>query len=398
MSLVVSERTHVALPSCRPSTSVARREALADDAATAMLALDEDDTFLEVAEEPPAPQPLLAQTRSLGLKQSAVRWLPSAVVGNRALALAGSWDDPESNELSMWSVQAEAPADEGSMMTDAAAAAQPTLSAAMVGSAAHSGCVLGMSVGGTRRIVAFTASGTGGASCYTVEVGDGPNDAVTLRPQWTAVAAPAGGLATLGVCFNGESHVCAAGEDGVLSVVDAERGVLAWKAQTREAALFDVGWCPGVSDHLVVTAGTTLGIWDLRVRAAAPQQTLAPTPGVEAHAAAALLCVSADRQQQHRIAAGASDGAVHVWDVRAAGAGAGGVQAPVKSIPGAHGGDVWGVQLGSGPHGEMLSCGSDGLLVAWSSLELNGGGGDYFPPRPRSLVQLSLPINSLGAR
>ena len=71
-----------------------------------MIALDDDDFFLETRpEQPAAAAPLLAQTRSIGLKQSVVRWLPA--VGSRALALAGSWDEP-SNELSAWSVQVEA--------------------------------------------------------------------------------------------------------------------------------------------------------------------------------------------------------------------------------------------------------------------------------------------------
>ena len=67
------------------------------------------------------------------------------------------------------------------------------------------------------------------------------------------------------------------------------------------------------------------------------------------------------------------------------------VLAPLRTRTGAHGGDVWGVQLGSGPHGEVLSCGADGALVAWSSLGL---GGDA-QARDKTLVQLTLPINSL---
>ena len=86
-----------------------------------MIALDDDDFFLETraAPEAAAPAPLLAQTRSIGLKQSVVRWLPA--VGSRALALAGSWDEP-SNALSAWSVQVEASDEEDFAMTDGDAA------------------------------------------------------------------------------------------------------------------------------------------------------------------------------------------------------------------------------------------------------------------------------------
>ena len=73
----------------------------ADDPNT-MIGLDEDDQFLDVE---PVYQPPLAQTASLGLKQSTVCWLPSVVdpLSEGALALAGSWDEPQ-NELSAWSV------------------------------------------------------------------------------------------------------------------------------------------------------------------------------------------------------------------------------------------------------------------------------------------------------
>ena len=72
-----------------------------------MLSLDVQDTFLEVEPSWSAP---LAQTASLGLKQSAVRWLPSAVhpLTGGALAIAGSWDEPGQNELSVWSVSLSA--------------------------------------------------------------------------------------------------------------------------------------------------------------------------------------------------------------------------------------------------------------------------------------------------
>ena len=253
--------------------------------------------------------------------------------------------------------------------------------------------------------MAFTASGSGGANCYTVDIHDDGDDSagggkVSLVPQWTSKAAPAGGLATLGVCYSDASGaVCAVGEDGVLCLLDPETGACAWSAQTREAALFDAAWCAGLGAHTVVVAGTTLGLWDVRVRAAAPQAVLAPTPGVEAHIAASLLCVSADAQPPYRLAAGASDGALYVWDVRAGGGGGGGggggaALAPMRAVAGAHASDVWGVQLDSGSHGQLLSCAADGTLVAWSGLELHAPE-SAAAPQARTLVQLALPINSL---
>ena len=366
-----------------------------------MLALDDDDLLLDAPEEAlPIPvQTYTAQTRSLGFKQSVVRWLPAAASGSRPLALAGSWDDPVSNELSVWSVQPEVPVDPGATMSDAPPE-QPQLTATSVYVAKHSGCVLGLSVGGSQRLVAFTASGAGGASCYAIDISGGDDGAV-LRPQWAGAAAPAGGLATLGVSYNEDANgVCAVGEDGVLTLLDPERGEPVWKAQTREPALFDVGWCTSLNANCVVTAGTSLGLWDMRQRSPAPQATLSAAPGLETHAGSALLCVAADPQPPYRLAAGAADGALHIWDVRgsvalgrgpASGASA---MAPLKSIADAHAGDVWGVQLGKGEHGEMLSCGADGTLVAWSALDLDDTS-SYDPPRQRTLVQLSLPINSV---
>ena len=111
-------------------------------------ALDEDDTFLE-APPPAAAPPLIAQTRSLGAKQGAVRWLPTNNQG--ALALAGSWDDPGSNALTAWSVQLDA-GETDTLMSDANYGEPPPsiLGATPVGSAAHGGCVLGLSVGTLR--------------------------------------------------------------------------------------------------------------------------------------------------------------------------------------------------------------------------------------------------------
>ena len=359
-----------------------------------MLGLTTEDTFLDIGTTCAAP---LAQTASLGLKQSAVRWLPSAVhpITGGALALAGSWDECK-NELSAWSVLLTE-SDDSAM--DGSAPRAP-VAAQSVGAAPHEGCVLGLSVGAmSGKLVAYTASGAGGVCCYTVHISDGGD--VSLRPQWTdgnCAAARAQGLATLGVCYSAEAGVAAAGEDGALSLLEPERGECAWRAQSNEPAIFDVCWW---DQHTAVTAGTVLALWDVRAKAAAPQLVLTRAPSAEAHLAAQLLCVSSDPQPPYRLAAGASDGAVCLWDVRAASAlasaaatgtapAAGTGVAPMRSIA-AHAGDVWGVQLGSGPHGQLLSCSSDGTLVAWQlgcdSVEGEEAG--------RPLVQLALPVNSL---
>ena len=105
-----------------------------------MLGLDDEDTYLDISTYSPP----LAQTASLGLKQSTVRWLPQAVhpVTGGALALAGSWDE-RTNELSAWSVLL-AENDDSAM--DGSAPAAPA-AAQSVGAAPHEGCVLGLSVG-----------------------------------------------------------------------------------------------------------------------------------------------------------------------------------------------------------------------------------------------------------
>ena len=191
----------------------------------------------------------------------------------------------------------------------------------------------------------------------------------------------------------------AVGEDGVLSLLNPERARARGARATREAALFDVSWCAGLGSHCVVATGTTLGVWDVRAKAGAPQ--LSRAGARRAGLAASLLCVAADPQPPYRLAAGASDGALHVCDVRASAAaattGAGGSSAssrvplsPQCSLAGAHAGDVWGVQIGNGQWGQLLSCAADGTLVAWSSLELSGGRNQEAASR-RTLVESRCP-------
>lgn len=105
-------------------------------------------------------------------------------------------------------------------------------------------------------------------------------------------------------------------------------------------------------------------------------------------------------QRAHLLCAGASDGSLFLWDTRK-GVGVG----PAQVIPLAHshssrgraaagaagkrlGADVWGVQFGQTAYGELLSCGADGSVQAWSQVE-----GPH--ATPRVLVQLHLPVNAL---
>lgn len=370
-----------------------------------MLALDDADLVLDASVGADTYTTPLAQTPSLGLKQCAVRWLPSAVrhQSGGVICLAGSWDE-EANELSAWSVLLDGDDGSGDVAMGDEAGAQPSRGAnsvVQVGAASHGGDVLALSHNGGSGgggLCAYTASGAGGVRCYSVGVDDATGD-VALQPKWHA-AAPAGGLATLGVSYHAEAGaVCAAGEDGLVHILEPESGASAWRAQSNEPAIYDACWWDA---HTAVTAGAVLALWDVRARQAAPSLQLAPSPSAQAHVAAQMLSVSAEAQPPYRLVGGASDGAVHLWDVRAAASsfaasGSGGAVAPLRSIA-AHTADVWGVQLGGGgggTHGHLFSCSSDGTLVAWrlSPGKDADAADDLASGRP--LVQLSLPINSL---
>ena len=388
--------------------------------AGATLGLDACDFVLSetLAEQ----QRLVVQTPSLGLKQNVVRWLPGGG-GGTPVALSGSWDD-EANELALWSVELA-----GSAMDDGTGIQS---AAKRLCGAAHAGDVLGLEFGGGvggQPLVAFTASGAGGVSCFSVDVH--PDGAAEILPLWERRSAPASGLATLGIGYRADAGgVAAVGEDGAVAVLRPDNGEAVWRAQSGEPALMDACWWDA---HTVVTAGTSLGLWDVRAKAgAAPALALAPaaSQGRAAHMSAQLTCIAVEKHPPCRLAAGASDGAVPLWDVRAAAA-AGrphGAAPPTHSWT-AHAEDVWDVQfcaesssLCSASAGQLLfSCGSDCSLQAW---ELGGavgvGGAAPKPaetppfgtggalmehdgrartdaPPSRSLVELPLPINSLDA-
>lgn len=373
-----------------------------------MFAFEPIDPALLVSEPPPT-APLVVEvpvcaTPSLGRKQCAVRWVPQA----DALALAGSWDEPETNELTAWRVRLDSVAtDDARAMDDDAEERGPQR--VDVGSTPHDGCVLGLAVAESGRL-AFTASGAGGVSCYAIADADESvaGGMVKLDHQWSRCGAPEDGLATLGVACNG-AEVAAVGEDGGLVVLEAERGGEKWLArekwrrQSREPALYAVAWWDA---NTLAVGGTVVSFWDVRASGGKkPVLTLTPSPGAQMHLGAALLCVSPEAPQPRRLAAGATDGTVSVWDVRAS--------ASLLSRFVAHRSDVWDVQLlGSGGGGgepglALLSCGSDGCLYEWALdkpsvlLPLDAPEpsakplGCAPPPERRALVQLALPINSL---
>ena len=78
------------------------------------------DDFLALDDAPEeAAKPPLKQTRSLGRKQSAARWLPE-LIGEQGVLAAGSWDDAE-NVVALWSVSlSRSAADDDEAMLDAA--------------------------------------------------------------------------------------------------------------------------------------------------------------------------------------------------------------------------------------------------------------------------------------
>ena len=359
----------------------------------AMFSLDDDDLYLNTEVEAP---PVAHQTSSIGLKQSSVRWLPAFAASEDLLAISGSWDE-EANELSVWSLKLDGAT--GDAMGD-----EFTSPILQVGSTPHDGCVLGLSVAGNANgapPVAYTASGAGGACCFTIDFAN--DGGVVLTHQWRA-AVPVGGLATLGVSWGAEAGcVAAAGEDGKLAVLHPESGATIWSAQTNEPSLFDTCWWGAQSPHAVFTAGKMLAMWDTRQKAMAPQLTLAPVPEGQVHLGAQLLCISTEPVPSHKVAAGASDGAIHIWDVRSPSL-VGSGRPPQRTIARAHSSDVWGLQLGRGTHGDLLSCGSDGTVQSWQ-LEPAMADGDGAPllaaeemptEMPlRTLVQLSMPINDL---
>lgn len=357
------------------------------------LALDDTDFEIDTSEQPP-----FAQTPSLGLKQSVVRWLPMDLGTGATIAVSGSWDE-ETNELAAWRVQVDSDAEVSAMRDDDGAV--PAISVHKNGAAMHDGCVLDLiTVSDTSgaSATAYTASGAGGVRCHSVRLDE--EGTVAFVPQWGESSAT--GLATLGVSWSSDAkRIGTVGEDGAVVLLHPESGRTEWRAQSNEPALFDVCWWDA---NTVVTAGTSIALWDVRTRATAPHRELVTSPAAHAHLSSQLLCVAVEAHPPHRVVAGASDGAIYLWDARAAQTASAGMNGgrsantshvqPLHTISEAHQADVWDVQLASSTHGELLSCSSDGTLAVWqledSSVRAHG-----VEPARRTLVQLSLPINSL---
>jgi len=195
------------------------------------LRLDDEDEHLQdlVAEqEEEQDGSLVVDTSSLGLKQSAVRWLESEgcslaglaeASGGDAVAVAGSWDETVNggeDQIALWSVSFSAP--------DAMEDEQGPESTQLLCAAPHAGCVLGLSVGGSgggdAAALVFTASGTGGAACYAV--GEGASS-VGLR--WAEKGEVHRGAPALAVEWSAAARrVALVGEDGQLALLEPETG------------------------------------------------------------------------------------------------------------------------------------------------------------------------------
>ena len=361
-----------------------------------MLGLDDDDLVLAEQEELAAP---LAQTPSLGLKQSAVRWLPGAASADGAIAAAGSWDEYENggeDQVALWSVRFEPGAEDAMEAAEAEAVR-------IVCSSPHSGCVLGLAVAATAAGAAvFTASGAGGAACYSVEGGG-----AALSARWSEGTDAHAGVAALGVCWNEHlGRLALVSEDGRLALIEAERAKRSLCVQSDEPSLGAVCW---PSAHVAATAASCVLLWDVRQPAPAPSLRLACADGVPAHLAPQLHAVGVHSQRADMFAAGSSGGEVYVWDARAPTAP---VSAPSAATRiDAHRSDVWEVRFAPSAYGDLLSCSSDGTLQAWTlsalgfdeasrtasreaAARLGFGAEEPLEPASRTLVEFERPVNS----
>jgi WD40 repeat protein len=330
-----------------------------------MIHLDDDELYVE--EEPTSR--FVTATRSLGRKQSAVRWLPECAAGSGVVA-AGTWDDPE-NTLSLWSVQLERDEEEMDGMDETLL--EPTTR--MISSVSHPGCVLGLAAGGGRTgdaPVVLTAGGDGALSCFSASALGSGSAELELRREWSLAAG--GGEALLGVDTSADAcSVACVGERANLAIHDTEGGAERARAQSEESCLFSVQW---VSPHQLLTAGAHVLLWDVRAKPK-PVVSFIPRFGAAMHAAPQLLSAASHPHQPHRLAAGATDGSIYLWDMRAA--------APLALGLSAHTGDVWHVGFSGARHGELLSCSSDGTLTARDPAA--------DPATVMTLLALEMPIN-----
>jgi len=210
-----------------------------------MISLDDEEFFVE--EEPTVNY--VKATRSLGRKQSAVRWLPDCAAGSGVVA-AGTWDDAE-NTLALWAVQLEPQEEEMGGMYDAEDVLEPA--ARLLSSVPHKGCVLGLATaaaGPAAPPLILTAGGDGALSCFSASASGVGGTGLTLHPAWSQAAGDGEALLGVGVSLDSRSVACC-GEAGVLSVRDIESGAERARASSDELCLFSVEW--------VVRRATQLG-------------------------------------------------------------------------------------------------------------------------------------------
>ena len=105
-----------------------------------MLRLDDEECYID---EPVRSS--IKQTRSLGRKQSCVRWLPECSAGAGIVA-TGTWDEP-SNCVQLWAVALQP--EDVEMDDDAAAAASEAPAARLLATAHHAASVLGLTAAGS---------------------------------------------------------------------------------------------------------------------------------------------------------------------------------------------------------------------------------------------------------
>ena len=314
------------------------------------------------------------QTRCLGRKQSTACWLPELrpdVAADAGVVCAGTWDEAE-NELALWSVVLRGGPTGGGAEMEVEGGGAPPEPQRLCGAAHGGGDVLGLCAaapaGGGATCV-FSASSGGDVRCHAVQWA---GSAAALHPLWTAASSG---------CLHGVSwdadgqELAAAGDAGELLVLDAS-GATRATLQAREAALLGVCWA---RPKEVFTVGSRLLQWDVRTRA--PPVALAAEPNKGPHEAPQLQCVASHPQKPQIVAAGSSEGAVYVWDVRAA-------AAPLATVR-AHASDVWAVQLRESAYGGLLSCSSDGSVVV-SPVDGAADGA-----RPAPIVQSHLPVNAI---
>jgi len=316
-----------------------------------MLRLDDEECYID---EPVRSS--IKQTRSLGRKQSCVRWLPECSAGAGIVA-TGTWDEP-SNCVQLWAVALQP--EDVEMDDDAAAAASEAPAARLLATAHHAASVLGLTAaggGGVAPPVVCAAGSDGSLSCFSaaLDAAAPPSDAAAgpalrLTPAWSDGGGGGGALLSVDASPDG-LQLASCGEGGLLSLHDAEGGERL-DIPTEESCLFSAEWC---SPNEVLTAGACVSLWDKR-DLRRPTSRLLPSFGTPMSCSPQLQAASRHPQHPHRVAAGASSGALYGWDLRLGGGRA--------SDLGAHGGDVWCVAYAQLALGDLLSCSSDGTLVA----------------------------------